>query len=53
MLIIASEFLVFKETTRGPFIREDTIFPNWAPDGKDESLVDKYFYSLNKILEIF
>ena len=53
MLIIDSEFLVFKETTRGPFIREDTIFPNWAPDGKDKSLVDKYFYSLNKKLEIF
>ena len=36
MLIIESEFLVFKETTKGPFIREDTIFPDWAPDGSEE-----------------
>ena len=35
MLIIESEFLVFKETTKGPFIRENTIYPNWAPDGSN------------------
>lgn len=36
MLIIESEFLVFKETTKGPFIRENTVYPTWAPDGNDE-----------------
>ncbi len=31
MLVIQSEILVFHEITSGPFIRENTIFPNWAP----------------------
>jgi len=26
---------VFHETTNGPFKPEDTIFPAWAPDGRD------------------
>ena len=36
MLIIDSKYLIFKETTKGPFIKENTIFPNWAPDGSDK-----------------
>jgi cupin fold WbuC family metalloprotein len=31
MFIIRTEFLVFHECTQGPFIRNDTIFPEWAP----------------------
>ena len=31
MLIIRSEFLVFHESTEGPFLRENTVFPDWAP----------------------
>jgi cupin fold WbuC family metalloprotein len=30
-LLIRSEFLVFHEITEGPFLRESTIFPEWAP----------------------
>jgi cupin fold WbuC family metalloprotein len=30
-LIIRSEFLVFHESTEGPFLREKTVFPDWAP----------------------
>lgn len=30
-LIIRSDFLVFHEITEGPFRREDTVFPSWAP----------------------
>lgn len=30
-LIIRTEFLVFKECTEGPFLRENTVFPDWAP----------------------
>ncbi len=30
-LIIRSEFLVFHESTEGPFQRENTVFPVWAP----------------------
>lgn len=31
MLIIRTEFLVFHESTEGPFMRENTVFPEWAP----------------------
>ena len=31
MLLIRSDFLVFQETTGGPFVRENTVFPAWAP----------------------
>ncbi len=34
-LLIRSEFLIFHETTNGPFKRSDTIFPSWAPDEED------------------
>ena len=30
-LLIRTDFLVFHESTEGPFIRENTIFPQWAP----------------------
>ena len=32
MLLIRSEFLVFHEATEGPFLREKTVFPEWAPE---------------------
>jgi cupin fold WbuC family metalloprotein len=32
-LVVESEFLVFKETTSGPFSKADTIYPIWAPIG--------------------
>jgi cupin fold WbuC family metalloprotein len=32
MLLIRSEFLVFHEATEGPFMREKTVFPKWAPE---------------------
>lgn len=31
-LIIRTQFLVFHEITEGPFLREDTVFPDWAPE---------------------
>ena len=31
MLIIRTELLVFHEITLGPFLKENTIFPEWAP----------------------
>jgi len=34
-LLIHSEFLVFHETTNGPFRREETVFPSWAPEESD------------------
>ncbi len=32
MLLIRSPFLVFHEITEGPFLRQQTIFPEWAPE---------------------
>ena len=37
MLIICTEFLVFHEIIEGPFLREDTVFPDWAPVRQDET----------------
>lgn len=34
-LIIKSDILVFHEVTSGPFRKEDTLFPDWAPDDTD------------------
>ena len=51
MLIIESEFLVFKETTKGPFIRENTIYPNWAPDASNEEEINSYISNLKTSLE--
>lgn len=30
-LLIRTEFLVFHESTEGPFLRENTVFAEWAP----------------------
>jgi hypothetical protein len=46
MLLIHSDFLIFKETTRGPFVRDDTLFPDWAPDGKDKNEIASFIVSL-------
>lgn len=35
MLLIRTQFLVFHETTVGPFLREKTVFPDWAPEEQD------------------
>jgi hypothetical protein len=45
-LIVRSEFLVFHETTNGPFNREDTIFPLWAPEEKEAEQVIGFIESL-------
>lgn len=41
-LLIRSEWLVFQETTSGPFDPARTQFPTWAPDGGCEDDVDGY-----------
>jgi cupin fold WbuC family metalloprotein len=37
MLIIRSELLVFHEIIEGPFLRESSIFPDWAPVEQGEA----------------
>lgn len=41
-ILITSEWLVFHETTAGPFDPSRTVFPDWAPDGSDASEVHDY-----------
>jgi cupin fold WbuC family metalloprotein len=41
-ILITSEWLVFHETTAGPFDPSRTAFPDWAPDGSDADVVADY-----------
>jgi len=34
-VIPSSEVVVFHETTKGPFNKDETIFPDWAPDERN------------------
>ena len=43
MLIVRSNLLVFHESTEGPFLRENTVFPDWAP--AVEGIASKEFVS--------
>ena len=38
-LWIATEWLVYVETTVGPFRRDATIFPSWGPDPEGPSAI--------------
>ena len=52
MLLIRSPFLVFHEVTEGPFLREKTVFPEWAPD--EESLeLNSFLNNIEKSLTQF
>ncbi|MET4276893.1 MULTISPECIES: WbuC family cupin fold metalloprotein [unclassified Bradyrhizobium] len=41
-ILITSEWLVFHETTAGPFDPSRTAFADWAPDGNDVAEVQNY-----------
>jgi len=45
-LQILSEFAVFHETTNGPFIRENTIWADWAPKENDLNEIEKFMSNL-------
>lgn len=46
-LLIRSEWLVFHETTNGPFKKSDTVFPSWAPEDNDVNLVNIFMADLD------
>ncbi len=52
-VIITSPFLIFHETTKGPFDKGDTEFSSWSPDesSKKESL--NFMWEVQKKLELF
>ena len=45
-ILITSEWLVFHETTAGPFDPSHTAFPDWAPDAKDAAAAVNYMAQL-------
>jgi cupin fold WbuC family metalloprotein len=47
-LLITSEWLVFHETTSGPFDPTKTRFPDWAPDGSDAADTRRYTEGLRQ-----
>ena len=51
MLIVNSKYLVFKETTKGPFIRSNTVFPKWAPDGRNNIENEKFISEIRNKLK--
>ncbi len=45
-LLVESDHVLVKESASGPFLREYTKFPTWAPDGSDPRAVNAYLKSL-------
>ena len=46
-LLVRTEWLVFSETTSGPFNRDATEFAPWAPDGRDAVVAANYMRALS------
>jgi len=51
-ILITSEWLVFHETTAGPFDPSRTSFPDWAPDGSDAALAQSFMAQLASKAEL-
>ncbi|MFB0566232.1 MAG: WbuC family cupin fold metalloprotein [Candidatus Aminicenantaceae bacterium] len=45
-VIPISGFVVFHETTKGPFLRKDTLFAQWAPEEDDNDAQKIYMNNL-------
>ena len=46
--IVTSDFLVFHETTKGPFDRADTVFAPWSPEENDVVAVKAFMEKLSR-----
>ena len=51
-LIIRSKFLVFHETTNGPFNRSETVFATWSPEDGDMDSVSKFTKDLHEKIKL-
>ncbi len=45
-VVVLSGFVIFHETTNGPFNSEDTVYASWAPEENDEGAKEKYMDSI-------
>lgn len=52
-LRVISDYLVFHETTNGPFKKSDTIWAPWAPNENDQAAVNEFMSNLIKSIEHF
>ena len=50
---IISDYVIFHETTSGPFKRSDTVYAPWAPDQNDEVAKQQFLTDLPKAIERF
>jgi cupin fold WbuC family metalloprotein len=50
---IRTDFLVFHETTNGPFVPEKTIFSEWSPVEGDQKGISDFLKDLQKRCEAF
>ena len=41
-LILKTEWVVFHETTNGPFLKDETVYADWSPEPGDLSLVNQF-----------
>ncbi len=51
--LIISDYLVFHETTNGPFRKADAVFAPWAPDEDDDTAGKEYMKELFLNVENF
>lgn len=49
-MIIHSNFLVFYETTKGPFLKSDTVFAPWAPQEDNMQACREYTQKLTELI---
>ncbi len=52
-VFVTADFLVFHETTGGPFQKSDTVFAPWAPEESDITSGKKYMEQLVRNLDDF
>ena len=51
MLIVDTELMLVKETTSGPFSRDDTVFADWAPDVKTIDSASEFMQQVEKSIQ--
>jgi len=51
-VIIKSEFAIFHEVTKGPFVRSENVYAQWAPSATDIDSVVKFQLELNQQIDL-
>lgn len=46
-----SKYFIFKETTSGPFVRSNTVFPDWSPENKNIIEAKKFMSNLKYLIK--